>query len=373
MNDKDRRIVAAWLLACAAMAFAMVVVGGVTRLTHSGLSIVEWQPLVGTIPPLSPADWDALFAKYRETPEFRLVNFAMDVEAFKRIFWWEYAHRLLGRLTGIVFLLPFLWFVGRGKVDRRLAWRLAGVFALGALQGTLGWYMVQSGLVDDPRVSHFRLTAHLGVALAIFAAEVWIALDLLSGRTAPVAAPHRAALALSGAIFVMALTGGMVAGLRAGSSYNTFPLMNGHVVPPEILLLEPWWKNFLYNMATVQFVHRALAWLLIAWVPWFWWRSLATPLGSRARLACHLVLAALAIQVALGIATLVLRVPVPLAAAHQAGAVLLLGVSLWVAHEMRPPVRVASSTVLDAHQGRDPVRVRKSGTYEVDGSGPSRL
>jgi heme a synthase len=170
MSESDRRSVAAWLLVCAALVFAMVVVGGVTRLTHSGLSIVEWQPLVGTVPPLSDADWQALFAKYRETPEFRHVNFNMDVEGFKRIFWWEYAHRLLGRLIGAVFLLPFLWFLWRGKLARPLAWQLAGVFALGALQGALGWYMVKSGLVDDPRVSHFRLTAHLGVALAIFAA-----------------------------------------------------------------------------------------------------------------------------------------------------------------------------------------------------------
>ena len=331
----ERRSVAAWLLVCAALVFAMVVVGGITRLTHSGLSIVEWQPLVGTVPPLSQADWETLFAKYRETPEFRLVNFAMDLEGFKRIFWWEYAHRLLGRVIGAVFLIPFLWFLARGRLDRRLAWQLAGVFLLGALQGALGWYMVQSGLVADPRVSHFRLTAHLGVALAIFSAELWIALNLLRPRGE--AGASRPALALFGTIFVMALAGGMVAGLRAGSAYNTFPLMNGNFVPPEILMLEPWWKNFLYNMATVQFVHRAIAWLLILWVPWFWWRALPTPLEPRQRLACHLLLAALALQVALGIATLVLAVPVALAAAHQAGAVLLLGASLWVASELRSP------------------------------------
>jgi cytochrome c oxidase assembly protein subunit 15 len=313
--------------------FAIVVVGGITRLTHSGLSIVEWQPLVGTVPPLSQADWDALFAKYRETPEYRLVNFAMDIEGFKRIFWWEYAHRLLGRVIGAVFLIPFLWFFARGRLDRRLAWQLAGVFALGAMQGALGWYMVQSGIVEDPRVSHLRLTAHLGVALAIFSAELWIALSLLRPRAE--VAQSRVALALAGTIFAMALAGGMVAGLRAGSAYNTFPLMNGHLVPPEILMLDPWWKNFLYNMATVQFVHRAFGWLLILWVPWFWWRALSAPLQPRQRLACHLLLAVLALQVALGIATLVLSVPMALAAAHQAGAVILLGVSLWVANELR--------------------------------------
>jgi cytochrome c oxidase assembly protein subunit 15 len=320
----DRRSVALWLLACAAMVFAMVVVGGITRLTHSGLSIVEWQPLAGALPPLSQADWEALFAKYRETPEFRLVNFDMDLEGFKRIFWWEYAHRLLGRLIGLVFLLPFLYFLLKGKVDKPLAWKLAAIFVLGALQGALGWYMVQSGLVADPRVSHFRLTAHLGLALVIFAAELWIALDLLRFEKRAVEKPQALALALPAVVFLMALSGGLVAGLRAGYAYNTFPLMNGHVVPPEILMLEPWWKNFFYNMATVQFVHRALFWLLAILVPLAWWRARGLPAG--------VLLAAFIVQAALGIATLLLAVPVPLAAAHQGGAVVLLAAALWTAH-----------------------------------------
>ncbi|MGH8706276.1 MAG: COX15/CtaA family protein [Burkholderiales bacterium] len=337
MSDADRRAVAAWLLVSAALVLAMVVVGGITRLTRSGLSIVEWQPLIGALPPLSHADWEALFAKYRETPEFRLVNFAMDLEGFKRIFWWEYVHRLLGRVAGLVFLLPFLWFLARRKLDAPLAWKLAGVFALGALQGALGWYMVQSGLVDDPRVSHFRLTAHLGLAFAILAAELWIALGLLNARSRPATAPGlaRLAAAIAALVFVMALSGGLVAGLRAGSAYNTFPLMNGHLVPPEILMLEPWWQNFLWNMATVQFVHRAIAWLLILLVSLFWWRALGAPLAPRARIGCHLLLAALAMQVSLGIATLLLAVPVPVAAAHQAGAVLVFAAALWTAHELR--------------------------------------
>jgi cytochrome c oxidase assembly protein subunit 15 len=332
-----RRQVAAWLLICAALVFAMVVVGGITRLTHSGLSIAEWQPLVGTLPPLSQADWETLFARYRETPEFQKVNFAMGLEGFKRIFWWEYVHRLLGRVIGLLFLLPFLWFLARRRLERRLAWQLAGVFLLGALQGALGWYMVASGLVDDPRVSHFRLTAHLGLALLIFASELWIALRLLGARAVP-AAPRalgRFALAFAAIVFAMALTGGMVAGLRAGFAYNTFPLMNGHWVPPEILMLEPWWKNFFWNSATVQFVHRAIAWLLAVLVPVFWWQATRPALAPRTRLACHLLLAALAVQVALGIATLLLVVPVALAAAHQGGAVALLAAALWAAHELR--------------------------------------
>jgi cytochrome c oxidase assembly protein subunit 15 len=330
MTLSDRRAVAAWLFLCAALVFAMVVVGGVTRLTHSGLSIVEWQPLMGALPPLSEADWQALFEKYRQTPEFRLVNHGMDLEGFKSIFWWEYLHRLLGRLIGVVYLLPFLWFLARGRVDRPLAWKLWGIFALGALQGALGWYMVKSGLVDDPRVSHFRLTAHLGVALAIFAAELWVALHLLAPARHRGRATQFATL-LAIAVFAMALTGGFVAGLRAGYAYNTFPLMNGHLVPPEVMMLEPWWKNFFYNMATVQLVHRAFFWLLLVLVPLLWWRTRGTP----AHTSATVLVAAFALQATLGISTLVLGVPVALGAAHQGGAVLLLAAALWTASDAR--------------------------------------
>ncbi|MDH4188947.1 MAG: COX15/CtaA family protein [Betaproteobacteria bacterium] len=326
--------IARWLFVSAALAFLMVVVGGVTRLTHSGLSIAEWQPLIGALPPLSDADWQQLFAKYRETPEFRLVNFDMDLAGFKDIFWWEYFHRLLGRLIGIVYALPFAWFLLNRRLDRSLAWKLGGVLVLGALQGAMGWYMVKSGLVDNPRVSHFRLTAHLGLALAIIAAELWIAFGLLAPRRAgPLAPAARHALALSALVFLMCLTGGFVAGLRAGYAYNSFPLMNGHLVPPEIMMLDPWWSNFLYNMATVQFVHRAIAWLLIVLIPAFWWFAPRVMPSGRSRLATHVLLAVLALQVALGIATLLLVVPTVLAAAHQGGAVLLLAAALWAAHE----------------------------------------
>jgi cytochrome c oxidase assembly protein subunit 15 len=320
-GERDRRAVGLWLLACAAFVFAIVVVGGVTRLTRSGLSIVEWQPLVGAIPPLSDADWQALFAKYRGTPEFRLVNFDITLEGFKRIFWWEYAHRLLGRLVGVVFLLPFLYFLLKKKLEAPLAWKLFGVFLLGGAQGALGWYMVKSGLVDDPRVSHFRLTAHLALALAIFSAQLWIALDLLYREKRP----SNSLLWLPALVFLMALTGAMVAGLRAGAAYQSFPLMNGHVVPPEILMLDPWWSNFFYNMATVQFVHRGFFWALAVLIPLAWWRARATP-------AAHFLLAAFVLQAALGISTLLAGVPVALAAAHQAGAVLVLATALWTAH-----------------------------------------
>jgi cytochrome c oxidase assembly protein subunit 15 len=270
------RMIAAWLLLCCLMVFAMVVVGGITRLTHSGLSIVEWQPIVGTLPPLSEAAWEETFAKYRLTPEYLQVNKGMSLGEFKGIFWWEYFHRLLGRLIGVVFLVPLLWFVARRTIPPGYAWKLAGIFVLGALQGAMGWYMVQSGLVDDPRVSQFRLTAHLGLALAIFAAMLWVALTLLyPQRAAPAADARRPtrtlAFGVAALVFVMALSGGFVAGIRAGYAYNTFPLMNGDLVPPEIFMLEPVWRNFFWNMATVQFDHRLLAWMLAFVVPVLWW------------------------------------------------------------------------------------------------------
>jgi cytochrome c oxidase assembly protein subunit 15 len=335
------RAVAIWLLTCCALVFALIVVGGVTRLTHSGLSITEWQPIVGTLPPLSEVQWNEAFAKYQTTPEYRQVNRGMSIDAFKGIFWWEYVHRLLGRLAGIVFMVPLLWFAARAKLpsDPGLAWRLFGIFLLGGLQGALGWYMVQSGLVDDPRVSQLRLTAHLGLALLIFAAMFWTALTLLR-PTGPAAARikplFRAAASLAALIFVMALSGGLVAGIRAGFAYNTFPLMNGNVIPPEIMLIRPWYMNFVNNIATVQFDHRLLAWILLALVPIWWWRIRATPaIPADARVAAHLLLAMLFVQAALGISTLLLVVPLPLAAAHQAGAVLLFTAALNAAHALR--------------------------------------
>ena len=325
MTAGDRRQVAAWLFVCAAFTFTMVVVGGITRLTESGLSIVEWQPLSGALPPLSQADWETLFAKYRETPQFRKVFSGIGLGEFKSLFWWEYLHRLLGRVIGLIFLFPFLYFLFKKKISTPLALKLSAVFVLGALQGAMGWYMVQSGLVDDPRVSHFRLTAHLGLALLIFAFEFWMALELLnpSGEKARGQLP----LLVLGFVFLMALSGGFVAGLRAGHAYNTFPLMNGQLVPAEAFMLEPWWRNFFWNVATVQLVHRAFFWLLLVLVPVLWWQARRT----QAKIAAHHLLAMFVIQAALGISTLLLAVPVSLAAAHQAGAVLLLAAAIWTA------------------------------------------
>jgi heme a synthase len=331
------RPAAVWLLVCCAMVFAMVVVGGITRLTHSGLSIVEWQPIVGTLPPLTAEQWGETFAKYQQTPEYRLVNHDMSLDSFKTIFWWEYFHRLLGRLVGVVFLLPLIYFVAARKVGRDLVPRLAVIFLLGGVQGALGWYMVKSGLVDDPRVSQYRLTAHLGLAFLIYGAMLWTALDLWWGRGAaplkdtPV---RQAAWGLSALIFLMVLSGGFVAGIRAGLAYNTFPLMNGAWMPPEILLLEPWYRNFFDNMATVQFDHRMIAWLLFFLLPLFCWSALRRDLAPRTRNLIWALLAMLGIQITLGISTLLFVVPIPLAAAHQCGALLLFTLSLAVSREL---------------------------------------
>ena len=334
------KAVAMWLFACCFLVFAMISIGGITRLTHSGLSIVEWQPLVGALPPLSDAQWEETFAKYRQTPEYKQVNQGMSLDSFKGIFWWEYLHRLLGRLIGAAFLLPLLWFVWRGAIRRRLLPRLSGIFVLGGLQGALGWYMVASGLVDDPRVSQYRLTAHLLMAFLIYAAMLWLAMDLYGtrvrhqGQAQPMVVLRRHAWAILCLVFLMVITGGFVAGIRAGFAYNTFPLMNGNLFPPEMFLLEPWYLNFFSNMATVQFDHRLFAWILAIVVPWFWIRTRAKDVPPRVRIGATWLLLLLALQITLGIATLLLVVPVPLAAAHQACAVLVFSAALYVIHSI---------------------------------------
>ncbi len=319
----------------------MVVVGGITRLTHSGLSIVEWQPLVGAIPPLNDAQWEEVFAQYRHTPEFRLRNHAMTVDGFKGIFWWEYFHRLLGRVIGVAFLVPFAYFAATGKVRGLLLWKLGAIFALGGLQGALGWYMVKSGLVDDPRVSSIRLAAHLGLAFILYALMFWTALTLLAPhRTLSSDGTRRRAGTVVALVFLMVLSGALVAAIRAGFSYNTWPLMDGNFIPPEILLVEPWWANLVNNMATVQFVHRTLAMVVLAMVLLLWISVQREPPNRRARRWSHALLAMAIVQVCAGIATLLLRVPLPLAALHQAGAVLLFSCALGVRHALREAPRL---------------------------------
>ena len=334
-TNNSQRVVAWWLFACCAMVFLTMVVGGVTRLTHSGLSIVEWKPLIGALPPLSETHWLELFSKYQQTPEFIQRNHDMTLDGFKFIFWWEWAHRLSGRLIGVVFFLPYLWFLARGRLRGGLAAKVFGFFILGGLQGAMGWYMVKSGLIDDPRVSQYRLAAHLGLAFLIFGVMGWTGLGILQPHvTSRVPSlTQRLGIWLVVLAFVMVLSGALVAGLHAGLAYNTFPLMNGHFIPPEILVVEPLWLNFFTNMATVQFDHRMIAWLLMGLIPWFSWRIWTeTP---AARTPAVVLTLWLAVQVSLGIATLLLQVPVALGAAHQAGAMVLFGILIWANHALR--------------------------------------
>ena len=343
-----------WLFALAGLVFAMVVLGGVTRLSQAGLSMVAWRPLAGALPPLDEETWRALFAQYRQFPEYREVHRGMTLEGFKGIFWLEYAHRLLGRALAVAFLLPFLWFLLRRRLSCALAVRLLAIAALGGLQGLLGWYMVESGLVDRPDVSPYRLAAHLGLAVLIYAALLWTALGLLlRPAAAPAEAAHglrtwRGPLALAlGLVFATLLSGAFVAGNDAGLAYNTFPDMAGALVPPDLFPLEPRWRNFFEHVPLVQLDHRLLAMLTAAVVALLWLAGFRTPLPRPVRRALHALAAAVACQFALGVATLLAFVPVPLAAAHQAGAMAAFTaglVTLRLLHPPRPP-RHASRTV----------------------------
>jgi cytochrome c oxidase assembly protein subunit 15 len=335
-----RKPIAVWLLICCAMVFCTLVVGGVTRLTDSGLSIVEWQPLLGAIPPLTHEDWLILFEKYKQIPQFSQVNHDMTLDGFQFIFWWEWAHRQIGRVIGLVFFIPLVWFWARGLIPRGYKLRLVGFLVLGGLQGAMGWYMVKSGLVNDVRVSQYRLTAHLGLAFLVFGLMLWTALGLLRERSDYPATPARVrklALFTLGAVSVMVLSGGFVAGIRAGLAYNTFPLMNGHLVPPDLFVLDPWWLNFFANITTVQFDHRMIAYVLMVLIPALWWKVWRE--APQARGAATAMLAMLVIQVCLGITTLLHQVPVALGSLHQAGALILFAKLLLVNHKLRLAVR----------------------------------
>ena len=332
---RRNRAVARWLLLCCGLVFLMVVLGGVTRLTGSGLSMVDWRPVTGILPPLSAEDWQRTFEMYQETPEFEKKNSYMDVEDFKGIFWLEYLHRVLGRLIGTAFLVPFLWFLAKGYIGKRDTPKYLTMFILGGLQGLLGWYMVKSGLVDNPAVSQYRLTAHLMAAFLVYGFMLWVALSLWQSRERAARHPwFGKALALSALITITIISGGFVAGLKAGKIYNTFPMMGEYWVPPGMFALEPVWRNFFDNMATVQFDHRVLAILTFASVAIFWARSRRSELPVRARRGVNALLHTVVLQVALGIATLLFVVPIPLAAAHQAVGMLLFTVTLFLCHAL---------------------------------------
>ena len=325
------RAVGWWLLSCCMVLLTLVMVGGATRLTESGLSIVDWKPVTGVLPPIGEAAWQAEFTRYQESPQYTAVNRGMALPEFKVIFWFEFIHRLLARLLGLWFALPLLWFWLRGAIPPRLRWPLLGILALGGAQGYLGWFMVQSGLVDVPRVSPYRLAAHLSLALIVYALMLRVGLGLLLPRAKVEAKelarrwPGRVLLSL---VAVTIVFGAFVAGLRAGLMYNTFPLMGGHWVPPGLSALEPAWRNLLENPVTVQFIHRILGLTTFTVTLWAWWRMRAIAQDRAQVRSRHALALMVTIQVTLGICTLLWMVPVWLGTLHQGGAVLLLSAAI---------------------------------------------
>lgn len=339
---RRRRVMGAWFWLIAAMTLAVLIVGGATRLTHSGLSMVEWEPILGVIPPLSEADWQVAFEKYQQFPEYQKVRQGMTLHQFKFIFFWEYMHRLLARTIGMVFLVPFVFFLARRWMNRPLALRSFALFALGGMQGLMGWLMVASGLVDRPSVSHYRLAAHLSLAFVIFGYAVWLARDMAAPEERPVATSHNRRLLLRSItllgvlLAVQIIWGAFVAGLKAGFFANTFPLMGGRWIPATLLDLQPAFRNFFENGATVQWLHRLLGTLLALATIVVFVRIVRAQVDDASRKFVGAFLALLIVQYVLGILTLIYAVPVALGVTHQATAMILFGVwVMWLHHTRR--------------------------------------
>ncbi|MEM7426028.1 MAG: COX15/CtaA family protein [Pseudomonadota bacterium] len=323
-----------WLFLTAALVFAMVIVGGATRLTDSGLSITEWLPILGAVPPLNEADWQEAFAKYRQIPEYKLVNKGMSLEEFKFIYWWEWAHRFLGRFIGLAFFVPLVLFWLAGRIPGWLKPHLVILLVLGGMQGALGWYMVSSGLVDRVDVSQYRLAAHLSLAVAIFGYLFWLGLrlgDIRARRNVAEAVP---ALMVGALVFVQIVLGAFVAGLRAGHGYNTWPLMDGSLVPQGLFSMSPAWINLFENAMTVQFLHRSFAYVVLGAGLWHASRVLREAPEGTVQLSAGALGFTLFVQFGLGIWALVMSVPIALGLLHQAGAVVLLAAALWNAHAL---------------------------------------
>ncbi len=333
---KADRWIGLWLFGVAAMVAIMVVIGGITRLTGSGLSMVEWRPLIGWLPPLSEEQWIRVFALYQNSPQYLKVNGWMGLEEFQRIFWWEYIHRLWGRLIGLAFAIPVVWFLAKKMIRATLIPRLVFLFVLGGIQGGVGWWMVKSGLVDDPTVSQYRLALHLGLAFVILGALLWTGLDLVSRNDE--AAPrslYRHAVAALACVAVTVIAGALVAGMHAGLIYNTFPLMDGDLVPADYAQLSPIWLNATENPAAVQFHHRVTATFTVLVVLTLLYRVIRSDVPPRLRLPVHVSAGLVLVQAALGITTLIFIVPLDLAVAHQATAVALFSAVIWMTHQFR--------------------------------------
>lgn len=342
---RHARALRLWLGTLAALIIVMILVGGATRLTDSGLSITEWQPVVGVIPPLSQSDWDEAFAAYKTIPEYAELKRGMSLDEFKTIYWWEWAHRALGRLIGVVFLVPFVAFWIAGRIPPSFLPRLIGLFVLGGLQGVLGWYMVKSGLIERTDVSQYRLAAHFGLALVILGYTLWLLFGLGGARGARGTLHRRSSMWIAGfvlvLVYVQMLAGALVAGLDAGMGYNTWPLINGAFVPQGLAEASPWYLNLFENPLTVQFNHRMLGYAVVlaalGQLAWLGLRRAPPLLGSALTLALFALL-----QAALGVWTLLLSVPIALGLAHQAGAIAIFAVALYHFWLARNEAHVAS-------------------------------
>jgi cytochrome c oxidase assembly protein subunit 15 len=346
-TERRQRIIRHWLYAVAALIFAMVLVGGATRLTESGLSIVEWKPVTGTLPPLGEPAWQAEFDKYKTIPQFQHRNSAMTLSEFKTIFWWEWAHRLMGRLIGVAFLLPFLWFLVKGWIGPGLRGRLWTIFGLGALQGAVGWWMVASGLTERVEVSQYRLATHLILACVIFAAVLWTA-ERSSGRAHTEVPPRIRATAIALLVLVLAqiYLGALVAGLRAGLIYNTWPLIDGSFIPDAARLTHetPLWRNLFENTLTVQLDHRMMAYTLFVLALLHAIDTVVTVRRGAALTTTLALAAAITIQAMLGILTLLHQAPIALALLHQAMAILVLAISVIHAERL-----AAKPAIIEIH------------------------
>lgn len=330
-NNSSHKQIAYWLLTGSILVFCMIIIGGITRLTGSGLSIVEWDLIMGIIPPFTEAEWVSAFNKYKQFPQFRMINYEMTVSEFKSIFWWEYIHRFWGRMLGLIFIIPFFYFLIKKKISKILLKKLLILFFLGALQGLIGWWMVKSGLINKPHVSAYRLTTHLILAVMVFSYSLWLALHLLNLeplKYSGLGTIKRLSIIIISTIYLQIIYGGLMAGLKAGLFYPTFPKIKGQWFPDGMWVIEPFWKNFFENITTVHFFHRTLGILILFLIIFLWIMVYKNLVLSNLKLIINIIPILAVVQVALGITTLIFGMPFFTAILHQIFAMILLAVMI---------------------------------------------
>lgn len=349
MNEKSKYRISIWLYSGCFLIFLMVLIGGITRLTGSGLSITEWKPIMGSVPPLNEQEWQIAFEKYQQIPQFKKINAHFELNDFKSIYWWEFSHRLLGRLISIVFIIPFVFFLATNQMDKRTIKKTLFLFLLGGLQGFLGWYMVSSGLTERTSVSHIRLAIHLMAALITFGFTFWYALELtkFSSTGEPSKSTPGILRIIFSVLILQIIYGAFVAGMHAGKMYNTFPLMDGQLIPNGLTTLEPWWLNYINNPVMVQFIHRLFAFILLFFIAKIWWSSRRMGMNKAQRQAMNLVLFAVSVQFLLGVLTLLTKVEITIASLHQIGAFFLFSSMIFLLFSFKKPPEINAIKVFD--------------------------